>query len=413
MDVELLVTGDELVRGALVDTNSAWLCERLALQGARVRRILLVGDDRDLISSTLREASSRADLVVVSGGLGPTSDDLTAECAARLSGGPLVLHQPTMDRLKAKWVARGQPMPHGLEKQALVPQQAEVLDNDEGSAPGFRLRSGRAWLYFFAGVPVEFRHLCERHLFPFVASQARTSRVTATLRCVGLPEAKADALLSSLAARAGASLGLRAVFPETWASLTVEAPSEDAARQRLAPLAEEARSLLGAACYSIDGSSLAQVVGRLLLARGETLATAESCTGGLVGGACTEVAGSSGWFVGGVVAYANEVKESALGVPSQLLAAHGAVSAEVACAMAAGARKRLGSTWAVSVTGVAGPGGGSVEKPVGTVWFAVAGPSGVTPTLLRASRPDRASIRSQSVAFALDLLRRSLLEGGS
>lgn len=408
MDVELLVTGDELTRGAVVDTNSAWLCQRLALLGARVRRILLVGDDPELISTTMREASSRAALVVVSGGLGPTSDDLTAECAARLTGGPLELHQPTMARLRAKWAARGQPMPHGLEKQALVPQQAEVLDNDEGSAPGFRLRSGRAWLFFFAGVPVEFRHLCERHLLPFVASQARTSRVTTTLRCVGLPEAKADELLSPLAARSGATLGLRAVFPETWASLTVEMPSEDEARRKLVPLGEEARRLLGSACYSTDGSSLAQVVGHRLLARGETLATAESCTGGLVGGACTEVAGSSGWYVGGVVAYANEVKESALGVPSSLLAAHGAVSAEVACAMATGARERLGSTWAVSVTGIAGPGGGSIEKPVGTVWFALAGPSGVTPTLLRASRPDRASIRSQSVSFALDLLRRAL-----
>lgn len=412
MDVELLVTGDELTRGAVVDTNSAWLCQRLALLGARVRRILLVGDDPELIASTMREASSRAALVVVSGGLGPTSDDLTAECAARLTGGPLELHQPTMARLRAKWAARGQPMPHGLEKQALVPQQAEVLDNDEGSAPGFRLRSGRAWLYFFAGVPVEFRHLCERHLLPFVASQARTSRVTTTLRCVGLPEAKADELLSPLAARSGATLGLRAVFPETWASLTVEESTEEAARKKLAPLGEEARRLLGSDCYSIDGSSLAQVVGQRLLARGETLATAESCTGGLIGGACTDVAGSSGWFVGSVVAYANEVKESALGVPSSLLAAHGAVSAEVACAMATGARERLGSSWAVSVTGVAGPGGGSIEKPVGTVWFALAGPSGVTPTLLRASRPDRPSIRSQSVSFALDLLRRAL-EGGS
>lgn len=412
MDVELLVTGDELTRGAVVDTNSAWLCQRLALQGARVRRIVLVGDDPELIASTMREASSRAALVVVSGGLGPTSDDLTAECAARLTGDPLELHQPTMARLRAKWAARGQPMPHGLEKQALVPQQAEVLDNDEGSAPGFRLRSGRAWLYFFAGVPAEFRHLCERHLLPFVASRARTSRVTTTLRCVGLPEAKADELLSPLAARSGATLGLRAVFPETWASLTVEESTEEAARKKLAPLGEEARRLLGSDCYSIDGSSLAQVVGQRLLARGETLATAESCTGGLIGGACTDVAGSSGWFVGSVVAYANEVKESALGVPSSLLAAHGAVSAEVACAMATGARERLGSSWAVSVTGVAGPGGGSIEKPVGTVWFALAGPSGVTPTLLRASRPDRPSIRSQSVSFALDLLRRAL-EGGS
>lgn len=409
MDVELLVTGDELLRGSVVDTNSPWLLERLATAGARVGRVVTVGDDRAHLMRALTEAAARADVVVVSGGLGPTSDDLTAACAAQLVDSKLVLHQPTVERLQARWARRGRPMPLGGEKQALVPEAAEVMPNEVGSAPAFRLRVGRAWLYFFAGVPAEFRHLSETHLLPFIGSMSASASLTRTLRCVGRTESELDAALGPIARRAGVRLGLRAVFPESWASLTARAATVEKAQAALEPVVEEARLLLGRACYSTQDETLEQVVAALLLERQETVSVAESCTGGLLGGALTAVAGSSAYFVGGVVAYSYEEKTRALGVSASLLAARGAVSSEVACAMATGVREATGSTWGVSVTGIAGPGGATPDKPVGTVWMAVAGPDGVTPHLLRSTRSRRDAVRVHSVSVALDLLRRKLL----
>lgn len=413
MDVELLVTGDELVRGSIVDTNSPWLLERLAAAGARVGRIVTVGDDRAHLLRALREATARADVLVVSGGLGPTSDDLTAECAAELVDSMLVLHQPTIERLKARWSLRGRPIPAGAEKQALVPEAAEVLPNDVGTAPGFRLKVGRTWVYFFAGVPSEFKHLSQRHLLPFVSGASSSVAVTRTLRCVSMTESELDAALGPLAARAGVKLGLRAVFPESWASLTVRAETAVKAQAALDPMVEEAQGLVGSACFSTRDETLEEVVGALLLERGETISVAESCTGGLLGGALTAVAGSSAYFAGGVVAYSYAEKIRALGVSASLLESQGAVSEEVACAMATGVRESMQTTWGVSVTGIAGPGGATPDKPVGTVWMGVAGPAGVTAHLLKSTRPHRDSVREHSVAVALDLLRRRLIESGA
>lgn len=409
MDAELLVTGDELVLGSLVDTNSSWLLRRLSQAGAHVRRVVMVGDDAATLVQAMKEASERADVVVVSGGLGPTSDDLTAACAARFAAVALVTHEPTLEGLRARWAKRARPMPDGAAKQALVPDGAAVLENAIGSAPGFRMRVARANFFFFAGVPREFRHLSERHLLPWVESTTQASTATRTLRCIGLTESELDRALDEWAKEVGVRLGLRAVFPESWASLTLEASTRAQAQARLESLVDEARARLGLFCYSSDDRSLAEVVGRFLGDRGETVAVAESCTGGLLGAALTGSPGSSKHFLGGAITYSNDEKTRALGVPKALLDAVGAVSEEVACAMASGVRERTGATFGLSTTGIAGPGGGSANKPVGTVWMGVAGPDGVSAHLLQSPRDDRESIRTQTVAAVLDLLRRRLL----
>lgn len=402
MDAELLVTGDEIVRGDVTDTNSGWLASRLEQRGMRVRRIVAVGDRNDDIERTLLEAASRAAVVVVGGGLGPTSDDLTAECAARVAGVGFEIHEPTLVRLRERWAVRGRPMPLQAERMARIPLGATVLDNDEGTAPGFRLTLGSATVFFFAGVPREFRHLAERHLLPFVETVARPPPPLVRLRCVGIAESEVDVLLAPIADECGVRLGLRAAFPEVHATLSGAGRLDEAARR--------ARESLGVRRYGEGDETLATVVGRALLASQETVFLAESCTGGLLGGELTAVPGSSGYVLGGAVVYSNDEKVRALGVDRALIEAHGAVSEEVARAMAEGARKVSHATWGLSITGVAGPGGGTPTKPVGTVWIALAGPDGTRAELLRSFRHDRDSIRVHSVSSALDLLRRTLVE---
>jgi nicotinamide-nucleotide amidase len=413
LHVELLITGDEVMRGAIVDTHSAWLAQRLPASGATLRRVTTVGDVAEDIRGALREASARADVVVSTGGMGPTSDDLTMECVGEVTGLPLVLHEETLARIKERWARRGRPMPTAVERQALVPRGSEVLTNDEGTAPGVTLRIGRAQCFFFAAVPIEMRHLAERHLFPWLGARADSVAVTRTLRCAGIPESELDAALLPLAKEAGLRLGLRATWPETWASLTCSAPDAPAARARLAPVVDAAVAKLFPKVYSVNDESLSQVVGGLLLKAGWTVSVAESCTGGSLGGELTGVAGSSRYFPGGAITYSNEEKTRALGVPSSLIEAHGAVSEPVARAMAEGAVAAIRSTAALAITGVAGPDGGTTEKPVGTVWVALASPRGTIAELHRFPRRDRDSVRRASVTAALDLLRRTLLEGGA
>lgn len=410
LDLELLMTGDELTRGAVTDTNSGWLAQRALAFGAQIRRVTAVGDVAEDICAALREASGRAEVVVVSGGLGPTSDDLTAACAATVAGVPLVQDEGTLDRIRVRWARRAKPMPPAVEKQALVPAGAEVLANDEGTAPGFRIRIGRAECFFFAGVPRELKHLAARHLFPFLRARASTVLVTKTLRCVGVPESELDAALLPLVQGTGVVFGLRAAFPETWATFTLEAADVAGAEAVLAPLVGKAVALLQPQVYTTEDIPLAQVVGQLCVRAGWSVAVAESCTGGLLGAELTAIDGSSRYFVGGSITYANSEKVRALGVPVALIEEHGAVSEAVVRAMAEGARDRLRTTAALAITGIAGPSGGSAEKPVGTVWISLAGPHGTVAELKRFTRTDRESVRSASVAAALDLLRRALLD---
>ncbi len=410
--VEFIVTGDEVMRGTIADTNTALTASRLYPLGLQLRRTTVVGDRNEDIRRALLETSARADFCIVSGGLGPTSDDLTAACAAQAAGMPLRRDAKWMEALLNRWTRvfrRTDPMPVNNERQADVPEGAEILGNPDGSAPAFALRIDRCTFFFLPGVPREYHRIIQELVLPrLVAATGHAVLRARFLQCYGVAESRLDELVAPIReAHPEVRFGFRTKFPENHLSLLALAQDAATAEANLARVEEKCRAVLGSFVYGQDGVTFAQSVGEALAARGETVACAESCTGGLLTQLLTEVDGSSRWTLGAYVTYSNEMKQSALGVAKQLLDAHGAVSEEVARAMADGARERSGATWALSITGVAGPGGGSEDKPVGTVWLGLSGPSGVNSKRIH-FRGDRGMVRTQSAFAALQLLREAL-----
>jgi nicotinamide-nucleotide amidase len=405
--VEILSTGDELLTGQVVDTNSAWLMDRLWDLGVMVRRKTLVGDDRADLDVALRETSARADVVVVSGGMGPTEDDLTAERVAAVMGVPLELDQGSLRAIEERFRRFGRTMTPNNEKQARFPRGAEIVPNRFGTAPGFAVRLGRAQVICLPGVPVEFRGLCDEWVLPRLAARLGEVPAGRVLKLFGVPESHADHAMRPVMddpANAGVRFGFRAHWPEVHLKWTVSGRDAEARADRIAAAV---RAVFGDAVWGEGKEELPVVVVERLAARGERLAVAESCTGGLLATLVTSVPGASAVFDLGVVAYANAVKEWLLGVPPALLAAHGAVSEPVARALAEGARRVGDAAWGLGVTGIAGPGGGTEEKPVGTVHLALAGERGTT-AVARLYRGDRDRIRRQAAYEALNLLRVAL-----
>lgn len=408
--VEFLVTGDEVLRGTIADTNSAQTAARLYPLGFALRRTVVVGDRGADIRRALLEAAARADFCIVSGGLGPTEDDLTAACAAEAAGVPLRRDEGWLLRLRERWQARrSEPMPANNERQALLPETAELLGNPDGTAPAFALRIDRCTFFFLPGVPREYHRIVEELVLPRLSRSLGHAALRArVLQCYGITESALDeAVRPLLAAHPEVRFGFRTRFPENHLSLAALAADEATAAANLARVEKLCRERLGAVVYGADGCTFAQATGEALAAASGTLATAESCTGGLLAQLLTEVSGSSRYLRGGYVVYANELKERALGVPRALLEACGAVSEEVARAMAEGARKASGATHAVAITGIAGPDGGTRDKPVGTVWLALASPAGTRARLARL-RGDRGQIRMLSAYASLQLVREEL-----
>ena len=417
MRVEALCTGDELLTGTTTDTNSTWFQQRLLALGEQVARTTVVGDVREEILEALRTLSARADVVLVSGGLGPTSDDLTAEAAAHAAGVGLVNHAGAEAQLRARFAERNLTVTENNLKQVQVPEGAEVVLNPVGSAPMFILRLGRALLFFVPGVPREYRALVERVVLPRIqALRAKrgetTFRALRLLKTVGLAESHLDARVRPLlAAHPQVIFGFRTHFPENHLKLMAEGPTPEAAAAALEAADAASRPLLGHHLFGVDDESYPGVIGALLLERRETLALAESCSGGRAADMLTTIPGASRWFLGSAVAYHNDLKERWVGVRPETLRAHGAVSEPVALEMAEGARRVAGSTWALSVTGIAGPDGGTPEKPVGTVWTALAGPAG-SEARRHLFLWERDLVRAASAYAALEQLR-SALRGGS
>lgn len=412
MDLEIVTIGTELLLGFTVDTNGAYLGRRLAEAGVRVARRVSVGDDPPAIREAVREGLARTGFVLTTGGLGPTRDDMTKKIVADLFGVPLEFQQPLWDDLVAKFARFGRVPVESNRCQAEVPHGATVLPNRRGTAPGLWLRGELGEVVMLPGVPVEMRGLLAEQVLPRLQDRAGGAAVTSrVLRTTGVPE-------STLAER------LRPV-EDGLAPLTLAyLPSLDGVDLRLTAWrlepedavghftrAETAiRAILGDHCYGSEEDDLARVLLDELVARRLTLAVAESCTGGLVGGRITAVPGSSAAFLGGVIAYANAVKTGTLGVPGELLERHGAVSGEVAEAMARGAATAFGTGTAVAVTGIAGPDGGSPDKPVGTVWFGFAVAGAVDAQ--RVGFPGgRAEIRGRAAQFALHGLWRRVRGG--
>ncbi len=407
LNVEILATGDELLTGQIVDTNSAWLMDRLWDLGVMVRRKTLVGDDRDDLDAALRETSARSDLVVMIGGLGPTEDDLTSERVAAVMGVPLELDQGSLHAIQERFRRFGRPMTPNNEKQARFPRGAEVIPNRFGTAPGFAAQVGRALVICLPGPPVEFEGLCNEWVLPRVAARVAEVPAARLVRLFAVPESHADHAMRPLMddpANAGVRFGFRAHWPEIHVKWTVRGPDAAAHSDRIAA---RVREIFGDAVFGEGREELAEVVVARLMARGERLAVAESCTGGLVAELVTRVPGASNVFDLGVVAYANSMKERIVGVPADALSTHGAVSEPVARALAEGARGKAGTTWGVGITGVAGPSGGTPEKPVGTVHLALAGPAG-TQAVQWLYRGNRERIRRAAAFEALNLLRLAM-----
>ncbi len=407
---EIIAIGSELLTPFRSDTNSLWLTAELNAIGISVRRKSIVGDDELFLEETLRDALRNSPIVITTGGLGPTEDDITRKVISRVLQRPLVLQPGLLDRIRQQFASRGLVMPLNNERQALAPRDAEPLLNEQGTAPGLLLREGDRLLIALPGPPREMRPMFTAQARPRLEPLAGSVRLrTRSLRVAGMGESQADSLIAPIYTRY-ANPTTTILFNNTEVELhfTATAPSDAEADALLDELVGQVEEVLGANVFSHRGETLEQIIGLRLTVKGYTIATAESCTGGLVAKRLTDVPGSSKYFLEGVVAYANESKTRWLGVPAELIAERGAVSAEVAEAMATGIKARAGATIGIGVTGIAGPDGGTEEKPVGLVYVAVAGDFVTTHRKLILPG-DRDRIRHLASQAALDLARRSFL----
>jgi nicotinamide-nucleotide amidase len=416
--LELLCTGDELLDGSVPDTNSPWFMEQLAPLGLRPLAVTLVGDRREEMARALREAAGRSDVLLVSGGLGPTLDDLTAEVAAEVAGVGLEEHGPTWASIQRRFAERGIALSPNNRKQALVPAGAAVHENPAGTAPCFVLQLGRCTCFFVAGVPREYQALARAVVLPALRARlsldgSRVFRAARVLKTILLPESHLDARVRPLVpAHPSVRFGTRTRAPENHLKLLAEADSQQEADARLASAERDCREVLGEFLFGADGDRYEEVLVGALRAAQRTVAVAESCTGGRVAAQLTSVPGASDVFAGGAVAYTEAAKQHFARVPAGLIARAGVVSAEVASAMASGIRAACGADFGVGVTGYAGPGGGTAEHPVGTVFAAVAGPGGQV-HVRRALLPgDRERVQRLATAHALELLRHAVAVDG-
>ncbi len=379
MKIQILSIGNEVVSGDIVNTNAAWLSEELWKQGFEVLRHVTIADDEKVIREELLAAASKVNVVISTGGLGPTVDDFTVEIAAKTFGLSLEKHPEVIAQLDHYYTSRGRTMTPNQEKQALIPKGGEAYINPVGSAPGVRVEYQGVNYYFLPGVPKEMKEIFLNWILPSLkSSQKATFFKSKTLKCFGAEEAKLDHLIQPLlkdrVALGNTKLAFRVSVPEVFLKVSSWGHDELEAQRYLSDALKQLRSVVGEYVYSEEDESLEQVVGKLLKDKKMKLALAESCTGGLLAHRITNVPGASEYFVGGIVAYSNEVKISELGILTDTLEQFGAVSAQTASEMAEGVRQKFQADLALAVTGIAGPGGGSEEKPVGTVFIALAGP---------------------------------------
>ena len=423
MKIEVVTIGDELLLGFTIDTNAAHLARELAAIGVGITRRATVGDSSSAIATAVGEALERSEGVITTGGLGPTADDMTKSAIAGLFGREMVRDESIVRWLHDRWAKMGRTgrIPESNFEQAMIPAGAEIIPNAHGSAPGIWLEDNRGrWVAMLPGVPREMRAMLADQLIPRLAARlglhlegsGSSSSVIAsrTLRTTGIAESALADLLGNL----GRSVdGLAPAFLPAVEGVDIRLTSTGLsgaeASQKLSGAFVKLRDVIGRYVYAEGGVDLAEVVLDECRARNVRIAVAESCTGGLLGARITAIPGASDVFLGGVLAYDNSVKTEILGVDASVLASHGAVSEPVALAMAQGVRARLSSDFGISITGVAGPGGGTPEKPVGTVWIAIDGAT--TRAVGLRLIGDRAEIRQRAAQAALDMLRRQLQSG--
>jgi nicotinamide-nucleotide amidase len=409
LNAEIIAIGSEMLTPFRLDTNSLWLTERLNAMGIEVKLKTVVGDDEARLEETVRDALRRSQVVIATGGLGPTEDDITRKIFARVLGRQLTLDETILEKIRARFARRGVPMPEINARQAMVIEGAQVLPNDNGTAPGMLVNDGDSIAVLLPGPPREMKPMFDTSVAPVL--KERAGELLIVRRCLsifGLTESRTDELAAPIYTQyQNPTTTILFKDGQIELHLTAQAARETETTALLDELTGRLEGVLGEYVFSQRQEKLEQVVGELLRKRNATLATAESCTGGLLAGRITEMAGSSEYFQEGVVTYSNEAKTRLLGVPASMIEKHGAVSEQVAEAMAKGVRALANATFGIGITGVAGPGGGSEEKPVGLVYIGLADIDDVT--VRKFIFPgDRQFIRTLSVNAALDMLRRRI-----
>jgi nicotinamide-nucleotide amidase len=407
MDAEIIAVGSELLTPFRQDTNSLYLTGKLNSLGIDVRFKTVVGDDRARLAESVRAAMARSELVILSGGLGPTEDDLNREVVAEVLGRPLHEVEAIRRHLQARWARLGRPMPENNLRQAQVPEGATWLENPRGTAPGLWIEDGGRILLLLPGPPVELEAMFAAACMPLLAPRSGGHRLrTRVYKVVGLPESEVDSRIAPFyKPYRNPETTILSTLGTIEVHLRAQGSNDAEADALLSEVGDKIEVALGDHIFSSRGESLEEVVGMYLVMRQKTVAVAESCTGGLLSERLTRIPGSSVFFLGGVVCYSNELKTSLAGVPAKLIASDGAVSKPVAQALAEGVRRRTGSSIGVGITGVAGPGGGTPEKPVGLVFVAIANDSSTEVRQFRFPG-DRERVRTWASVAALEMIRR-------
>jgi nicotinamide-nucleotide amidase len=380
MKSEIITIGDEILIGQVIDTNSAWIAQRLNEQGVDVVEITSIQDTPEAIETALAKASKRSELILITGGLGPTNDDLTKLTLANYYDSEMTFRPEVFNDIEALFKNRDREITELNRQQAEVPEDADVIRNHEGTAPGMWFDRGAYVVVSMPGVPFEMKAMFQKIVFPKIQSRFNTpSIVHRTILTVGLPESILAAKLEEWERELPSEIKLAYLPNAGRVRLRLSARGENATRlsEAIESEVKKLHSLIGKYIFGEGTQTLEEVVGIHLREKGATVSTAESCTGGSIAASLTSIAGSSDYFLGGIVAYSNNVKINQLGVERELIENHGAVSQEVVESMALGVQKLLGSDYSIATSGIAGPDGGSEEKPVGTIWVAVAGPNGV------------------------------------
>jgi nicotinamide-nucleotide amidase len=406
MRIELISTGDELLTGDITDTNASWLAQQLTEQGFKLAYKTTVSDDLNELSSTFEQRSKYADFIIVNGGLGPTSDDLSAEAAAQALGEPVVLFEQWLETMTNMFSILNRPMSDSNKKQAMLPKSASIVDNPVGTACGFKITLNDAIMVFTPGVPREFKKMVKEQILPMLASLNDVEPLSITrFLCMGIGESTLASLLKEVVLPQGCEFGYRAEMP------FIELKIFSSKGQLSDEVVNEVADIVGKYCVVRDGHTLAGYVHRLMSQKpwgSMKFGTVESCTGGLVASSLVAFAGSSSYMDRGLVTYTNEAKQELADVSKQTLDSLGAVSSEVAEEMARGAVNKHNLDLAVSITGVAGPDGGSEHKPVGTVAFGLADKQNSYSQVLSLPNRGRGNIQQMACAIALDMVRRYL-----
>lgn len=413
MIADIINIGDELLIGQVINTNASWMAERLNSIGIRVRQITAIADSAQHIKQSLDDALSSSELVILTGGLGPTKDDITKHVLAEYYNSKLVTHVPTLQDVEQFFKIRGRTITELNRRQAEIPECCEPLPNSKGTAPGMWFEREGKILISVPGVPFEMKALMEDHILPRLAARINGDVIIhKTILTQGVGESFLADMISDWEDALPPYIRL-AYLPQPGIvrlRLTATGNNRAMLQKEIIELTDKLQHIIPGYIFGFETDTLEAIVGRMLRERKETLSTAESCTGGYLAHMITSVSGSSDYFRGSIVAYANSLKTDLLGVSSQLIEKHGAVSREVVEAMASGARNKLDASWALANSGIAGPSGGSPEKPVGTVWIALAGPKGVEANKLLLGGDRERNIHISSLS-ALNMLRKALIQG--